>query len=309
MVNRLLGLERTWSGQQDLNLRPGVPKTPALPGCAMPRCRRVGPRYTVRFAPASRAPMPANCTADVSAGACRRRKLPFAEDRVCHPVARCDTELSGGAGVDLEHRPHRSARGNERLRERDRVLRDAQDPSVATDEDHVERDIGILHPETGRLFLMKVEQHPLSFGELTPEHEPFGLLLRGGRRSDGKAVHATLAGDLERLQLGRRDASGGAERQAQERQRGEENKQATTHGTASLESANLNKNWRTNRANARQRAASGSVFPQWEAGPDSAPSGRTSAAINPFGPGPKRTRTYWPGRSSVNPKPPTLSLC
>src|ERR1700704_4976355 len=30
-----------WSGQQDLNLRPGVPKTPALPGCAMPRrCRR-----------------------------------------------------------------------------------------------------------------------------------------------------------------------------------------------------------------------------------------------------------------------------
>src|SRR5262249_17700089 len=26
-----------WSGQQDLNLRPGVPKTPALPGCAMPR--------------------------------------------------------------------------------------------------------------------------------------------------------------------------------------------------------------------------------------------------------------------------------
>src|SRR5215470_19982466 len=27
----------TWSGQQDLNLRPGVPKTPALPGCAMPR--------------------------------------------------------------------------------------------------------------------------------------------------------------------------------------------------------------------------------------------------------------------------------
>jgi hypothetical protein len=27
----------SWSGQQDLNLRPGVPKTPALPGCAIPR--------------------------------------------------------------------------------------------------------------------------------------------------------------------------------------------------------------------------------------------------------------------------------
>jgi hypothetical protein len=31
----------SWSGQQDLNLRPGVPKTPALPGCAMPRSYRV----------------------------------------------------------------------------------------------------------------------------------------------------------------------------------------------------------------------------------------------------------------------------
>ncbi len=27
----------SWSGQQDLNLRPEVPKTSALPGCAIPR--------------------------------------------------------------------------------------------------------------------------------------------------------------------------------------------------------------------------------------------------------------------------------
>jgi hypothetical protein len=27
----------SWSGQQDSNLRPGVPKTPALPDCAIPR--------------------------------------------------------------------------------------------------------------------------------------------------------------------------------------------------------------------------------------------------------------------------------
>src|SRR5436190_20314030 len=43
-----------WSGQQDLNLRPGVRKTPALPGCAMPRTRAAPCRYTVRFCPASR---------------------------------------------------------------------------------------------------------------------------------------------------------------------------------------------------------------------------------------------------------------
>ena len=41
-VSRSIGLEthcdrRGWSGQQDLNLRPEVPKTSALPGCAIPR--------------------------------------------------------------------------------------------------------------------------------------------------------------------------------------------------------------------------------------------------------------------------------
>ena len=32
----------SWSGQQDSNLRPGVPKTPALPGCAIPRQSPLG---------------------------------------------------------------------------------------------------------------------------------------------------------------------------------------------------------------------------------------------------------------------------
>jgi hypothetical protein len=33
---------KCWSGQQDSNLRPGVPKTPALPGCAIPRQSPLG---------------------------------------------------------------------------------------------------------------------------------------------------------------------------------------------------------------------------------------------------------------------------
>jgi hypothetical protein len=32
-----------WSGQQDSNLRPAVPKTAALPGCAIPRGTRGRP--------------------------------------------------------------------------------------------------------------------------------------------------------------------------------------------------------------------------------------------------------------------------
>src|SRR5579864_3435670 len=43
--------EGGWSGQQDLNLRPAVPKTAALPGCAIPR--RAGPDYTIDVMPAS----------------------------------------------------------------------------------------------------------------------------------------------------------------------------------------------------------------------------------------------------------------
>src|SRR5271169_692775 len=39
---RKIGYQEEWSGQQDLNLRPGVPKTPALPGCAIPRRSRLG---------------------------------------------------------------------------------------------------------------------------------------------------------------------------------------------------------------------------------------------------------------------------
>jgi hypothetical protein len=37
-----------WSGQQDSNLRPGVPKTPALPGCAIPRQGRMGEKHSCR---------------------------------------------------------------------------------------------------------------------------------------------------------------------------------------------------------------------------------------------------------------------
>src|SRR5258708_19485004 len=43
-----------WSGQLDSNQRPAVPKTAALPGCAIPRKSGKRCRYTVRSAPARR---------------------------------------------------------------------------------------------------------------------------------------------------------------------------------------------------------------------------------------------------------------
>src|SRR6185312_7741352 len=47
----------SWSGQQDLNLRPSAPKADALPDCAMPRRER-GVRYTLHYNPASKAQWP-----------------------------------------------------------------------------------------------------------------------------------------------------------------------------------------------------------------------------------------------------------
>ena len=42
LVSKLVGQQPTsWSGRQDSNLRPPVPKTGALPGCATPRLNAV----------------------------------------------------------------------------------------------------------------------------------------------------------------------------------------------------------------------------------------------------------------------------
>jgi hypothetical protein len=43
-----------WSGQLDSNQRPAVPKTAALPGCAIPRLSGKRPRYTLKALPARR---------------------------------------------------------------------------------------------------------------------------------------------------------------------------------------------------------------------------------------------------------------
>src|SRR3984893_17459986 len=91
-----------WSGQQDLTLRPAVPKTAALPGCAIPRRSR---HLDTWFAPASQ-------------GACRRdaRSAAFAQDRADDLVARLDAELACRPGDHFEHRAHRRAGRNEAVR-------------------------------------------------------------------------------------------------------------------------------------------------------------------------------------------------
>src|ERR1700688_506653 len=80
--------EGRWSGQQDSNLRPAVPKTAALPGCAIPRPVR-------RWIQVSVVPSKPSTLAI--------RSMAAAENRAGHTIAGRDAELAGGAGNHLEH--------------------------------------------------------------------------------------------------------------------------------------------------------------------------------------------------------------
>ena len=53
-ICKALSQKHFWSGQLDSNQRPAVPKTAALPGCAIPRSCWEMRRYTLRPLPASR---------------------------------------------------------------------------------------------------------------------------------------------------------------------------------------------------------------------------------------------------------------
>src|SRR4029077_3755733 len=119
-------------------------------------------------------------------------------------------------------------------RKRHGVLGDPQDAPVGADEDHIERNVGILHPEAGRLLAVEVEQHALPFRQLLAEHQAFRLLLRSHSHFDCEDMYAALAGDFERLQFGRCEQAGTAERQGEERENGENGEQDTTHGQASM---------------------------------------------------------------------------
>lgn len=105
-----------WSGQQDLNLRPAVPKTAALPGCAIPRISRsekaARPRSggkVARLRPTPRRrtrPGPCECAADsihVSPSPCNRARA--AGDRARRSFRRerftgiCPTRPDRSAGM------------------------------------------------------------------------------------------------------------------------------------------------------------------------------------------------------------------
>src|SRR5580698_8023065 len=166
--------------------------------CSTQNCRATRLRYTPPVAACGYIvrPPPASRTAR------RARSLAFAEDRADDPVARLDAELARRPGDHFEHRAHRSAGRNEAIRFRLGALFDAHDPAVAANEDHIEGDVGIVHPERDRLVMLEVEQHALAFRQLLAEHQAAFAFRVIGRELDGEGVDPGSADDLNSILSG-----------------------------------------------------------------------------------------------------------
>src|SRR5436190_1506329 len=116
--NKLICL-KNWSGQLDSNQRPAVPKTAALPGCAIPRFPATATRFTRRQQGGS----------DPSSAV---------EQGVGDPVAGGDAVFLRGAGGHFEHATGEPSGRDDPGRLRLGIFRNAQDAAVGADEDHVE---------------------------------------------------------------------------------------------------------------------------------------------------------------------------
>src|SRR5919198_983565 len=125
--------------------------------------------------------------------------LAAAKYRMPHAIARGEAEFLRRAADDLEHGPRRTAGADHPRGERFGILGNPQDPSVAADEDHVERNIGVLHPHRYFLLAHEVEQHPAAFRQFAPVHETAGALLVVDRELHRKDMNAVSADDLDRL--------------------------------------------------------------------------------------------------------------
>src|ERR1041385_3626119 len=90
-----------------------------------------------------------------------------------------DLVRSGESSVDLEDVERGLADLAQGLGPWLGVLDDAGDRHVAGDEDHVERDEGVAHPERPVLLLLHQEQHSLIGRQVLAEHEA-ALALCGG---------------------------------------------------------------------------------------------------------------------------------
>ena len=89
-----------------------------------------------------------------------------------------NSDPPGQPAVDLKHKAHRHARGYRRDVERARVFVNTNHPARLVEEDHVERDKRIFHPERNGGLTLVDEKHPRAARHLAPVHQPNRALGR-----------------------------------------------------------------------------------------------------------------------------------
>src|SRR5206468_9450561 len=94
------------------------------------------------------------------------RQLRGRDVAVGHVVTDSQAMLGGKPTVHLEHHPRGVADRDRPKREWLGIRMDADDPPVARDEDHVEGDRRVLHPERVILLGIEEEHHPVVWIEM-----------------------------------------------------------------------------------------------------------------------------------------------
>ena len=131
--------------------------------------------------------------------------------------AEVDAELGRQPAVDLEHVAHGIAADHRRLVVRLGVLADSRQAAGAVEEQHVERDQGVPHPEGDRLRRLVDEQHRPEPRQALAVHQALRALAGVVHHLDAEAKLAVGVAKVERARVAdrlRRRRPGGEQQAA-----------------------------------------------------------------------------------------------
>jgi hypothetical protein len=125
--------------------------------------------------------------------------LSATEKRPRDAIAGGNTEFARGAGDDLKHRPYRTSGRDQLVRHRFGIFRNAHHAPIAGDKNHVEGNIGVVHPELDRLVIVEIKQHAAPFRQLLAVHQADRALRAIGRKLNRERMHAGPGHNLDRV--------------------------------------------------------------------------------------------------------------
>ena len=123
----------------------------------------------------------------------------LAENRSRDTIAGRNTELAAGAGNHFEDGTDRAHGRDQIVGHRLGIFGDVHDAAVGGDEYHVERDIGVVHPELDLLLGLEIKQHAVALGQFLAKHQAERAVGRIGRKLHRDCMHARSRHDIDRV--------------------------------------------------------------------------------------------------------------